>query len=161
MALQKLGFNNVEWLNEPDSLYLAYLGDYYEKDELARAAIIKTIPFDCVHSDLDLQGWLQTPKFSPKLVTMLAMAPQYFRDGHDPAKFLMNFAVFAAQLPEASTIVLSAGDDHIHGERAFSLAHDFFLRQEIPSQLFLKNINPDNDWTMLGDYVLVLKGVAH
>lgn len=158
-AFLKLGFQQAVWTNDPDPLYKAIARSAFNEEQALLAALLKIVPREYYGSSLSVGEWLKDLDFRPKLTTMLHMAPMYFTNGSDPAMMLRLFGDFARRLPSASSIVLSAYNDHRNSERAFMLAHDHFLAEGLQSQLYIDG-DTDN-FRSLGSRILVLHGAPH
>lgn len=159
VAFHTLGFKHAIWTNDPEAAFMFAWQKSHDLEQKLLSAVLKTIPHRYYGSSLGLGDWLDVESFKPKLITMLHIAPMYFRSEANPAHFLKLFGECAKKLPVSSGIILSDRGDHPNGERAFMLAHDHFLAEGFSSQL-LQNVEA-NDLRKLGRTVLVLRGALN
>lgn len=156
IAFKELGFKHAIVTNSPSVKYqMMRMGQVSEED--IQNANKDHFPEHTYYSDMAISDWLGMKNFSPRLLTMLRMAPQYFDDDDDPAYFLKTFIPFVRQMKPNGVIILSAMDDHPLSEKAFRSLHEQLNAEKIKNKLFLDN-NVPSACSTLGERVMVIYG---
>lgn len=156
IAFKLLGFQRAVTTNSPSSTY-QLLGQNAQRERETELALQSQFPLKTRRSDLAITDFLQRESFSPRLVTMLRMAPRYFGNDTDPSSFLRFFLPLAQRLKSNGLIVLSALNDHEASGKAFSSIHEQLEERNIPHQFFIDSQIPF-ELRSLGDRVLSISG---
>lgn len=156
IAFNLIGFQHAVVTNYPNVAYQMFV-QAAEKESGVLTALFPQFPPHTRSSDLAIRDFLDRKNFSPRLLTMLRMAPRYFSDEKDPGAFLKTFVPLAARLKPGSLIVLSALDDHPDSRAAFTALHEQLEENGIPHTFYLDSDVPSG-LVVLGTRILAIKG---
>jgi hypothetical protein len=160
VAFRNLGFKNAIVTNDPSAVYSLVMRGSAESEERAQEGASSYFPDKTRVSSLGVSDWLGMEDFSPRLVTMLRMAPRCFgdtEDGEDPAYFLKIFLPLVQKPDFTGTVILSALTDHPCSGAAFEEMDKLLEEAHIPHTLYMdENVTPE--LACLGQRILVIKG---
>lgn len=155
VAFRQMGFQHASITNSPSVTYQMTGGE--ERETQTQRELFPYFPQDTYISSLGISDWLQFPKFAPRLLTMLRMAPHCFSDEEDPARFLTVFLPYLRRLQPQQSVILSALNDHPQSELAFTTFAQKLTAENIPHQLLLnEQVTPELE--TLGSRLLVIYG---
>lgn len=158
IAFKELGFSKALITNSSSAVFDLFLEHSADEEASTRAVLTPYYPADTqVYDHLAVSDILRLEGFSPRLTTMLVMAPGYF--GENEAEAVSFFEFFIAHLTLTKpdqTIVLSAENDHPLSMVAFKKASELLTSQGVRHQLWLDDQVPPGLRT-LGSRILVIK----
>lgn len=157
VAFHQLGFRNAIVTNDQGAGFaFAYRQNAEMENKILAEILAHHAPPETRFSNLDVFDWLHMDSFSPRLTTMLRMAPSCFSGEHDPAEYIRKLLAIYEKLKQNSAVVLSALSDHPSSEAVFRAAEQTLGKRGIDHQLFIDSAVP-REVQALGQRVLVIK----
>lgn len=153
VAFERLGFNEATITNGQSAGY----GYALQTSAMTERSVLDKIlenysPPHTTVSNLDIGDFLDID-LSPRLITMLGMAPYWFKDGN-PAKYMNSIISLRKILSPNGKVVLSAKNDKDSSTKAFEEAAKLLGCQGINHQLYIDDGVPQ-ELQPLGQRILI------
>lgn len=147
VAFHELHFEKAIITNSPSPLYQLALSRRAELEQEIYRQVQTHFPSATRFSNLSVSDWLERKSFTPRLMTMLKIAPGYFDDEDEDGSldFFKELVSFHERLPGKSTIILSEDNTQKSSKGVFvgldtlleskGIHHQVFIDEAIPPVL--------------------------
>lgn len=156
-AFKHLGFKKAIVTNSPSGIYEVVFAKIANQERGVFQKVQERLPTEYVFSNLGITDFLRQPSFSPRLITMLKIGPQYFgKVKGDPAYDLMQLLEIHKKLKPSAVLIFSALDSDDNTEDAFRIAGQRLTSESVFNEVLIDKQIPQ-DARCLGERILTIR----